>query len=100
MKCNCTGATSAEKAPRAPNPNAFGGPVALAAPLLKFLGQSELPRTEVTKLMWKYIKEKSLQNPDNRKEILCDAKLKSLFKVESFTMFQMASLLKPVSHIY
>lgn len=70
----------------------------LAAPLAKFLGKTEeLPRTEVTKLLWKYIKEKDLQNPDNRKEILCDPKLKSLFKVDAFTMFQMATLLKPVS---
>lgn len=71
----------------------------LAAPLLKFLGEKELPRTEVTKLMWKYIKEKDLQNPDNRREIVCDKKLKSLFNVDSFTMFQLATLLKPVSAI-
>jgi chromatin remodeling complex protein RSC6 len=89
-------ATPDDKPPRAPNPNAFGGPVTLGAPLKKFLGASELPRTEVTKLMWKYIKEKDLQNPANRKEIVCDVKLKSLFKVDSFTMFQRASHHKPV----
>jgi hypothetical protein len=100
---SCYGrAGDADKPPRAPNPNAFGGPVRLAAPLQQFLGAGgegggELARTEVTKLMWKYIKDEELQNPENRREILCDARLKRLFEVDSFTMFQLASLLKPVS---
>jgi upstream activation factor subunit UAF30 len=82
--------------PRESNPNAFGGPVNLTAPLQKFLGKDEMLRTEVTQRMWKYIKEKDLQNSENRKEILCDAQLKGLFGVDSFTMFQLSTLLKPV----
>ena len=87
---------NADDAEKSPNPNAFGGPVNLAPPLRNFLGENELLRTEVTKLMWKYIKGNELQNPENRREILCDTSLKNLFGVDSFTMFEMASLLKPV----
>ena len=86
-----------ESRERASNPNAFGGPVTLAPQLSKFLGEKELPRTEVTKLMWNYIKGNNLQNPENRREIVCDKKLKELFNVDSFSMFQLASHLKPVS---
>lgn len=85
-----------ESRERASNPNAFGGPVTLAPQLSKFLGEKELPRTEVTKLMWNYIKGNNLQNPENRREIVCDKKLKELFNVDSFSMFQLASHLKPM----
>lgn len=93
------GSKGKDKKDKPPSSNAFGGPVSLAAPLRVFLGgkHEQLARTEVTKLMWKYIKEHDLQNPANRREIVCDSKLRELFGADSFTMFQMASLLKPVS---
>ena len=81
---------------KSPNTKAFGGPVSLAPSLQKFFGENEMLRTDVTKLMWKYIKENDLQSPDDRREIICDSKLKDLFSVDSFTMFEMGKLLKPV----
>ena len=65
--------------PRAPA--GFARPTKLSAELCDFLGVSrdtEIARTEVTKLMTYYIKEKNLQNPANRREINMDQKLSKL----------------------
>jgi chromatin remodeling complex protein RSC6 len=62
-------------------------PVKLKADLADFCGVSELPRTEITKKLWDYIKTKKLQTksangkPENAgKFIVADAKLLKLFK--------------------
>lgn len=44
---------------------------------------------QVTKRVWAYIKEHGLQNPNDRRQILCDAKLETLFKKKSIAMFKM-----------
>ncbi|KAK9674443.1 hypothetical protein RND81_12G232700 [Saponaria officinalis] len=51
------------------------------SPILKdFLGGApEASRTEAVKKVWEYIKLHNLQNPSNKKEIICDQKLKTLF---------------------
>lgn len=66
--------------------------VLLSAPLQKFLGSEELPRTQVVKMIWQYIKEHDLQNPKDRREILCDEKMKPIFG-KKMTMFSMNKLL-------
>lgn len=45
----------------------------------KFLGVSEIPRTKAIKKIWEYIKENNLQDPANKREIVCDENLKSIF---------------------
>ncbi len=62
-----------------------------------FNGVFEMPRTEVTKKMWEYIKSHNLQNPSNKREILCDEKLEKLFKRKKVDMFKMTKLLSEVS---
>ena len=62
-----------------------------------FNGVFEMQRTEVTKKMWEYIKSHNLQNPSNRREILCDEKLEKLFKRKKVDMFKMTKLLSEVS---
>ncbi|KAK1316794.1 hypothetical protein QJS10_CPA05g01260 [Acorus calamus] len=52
-------------------------PVSLA--MEDFLGVSEIPRTQALKQIWAYIKEHNLQDPDNKKVIVCDEKLKNIF---------------------
>ena len=55
-----------------------------------FLGEGYMSRPQVTKRVWDYIKEKNLQNPADRRFILCDPVLKSLFGgVEKIHMFKM-----------
>lgn len=48
-----------------------------------------ISRPSVVKKMWEYIRAHDLQNPADKREILLDAKLKEVFKVDSFTMFSM-----------
>lgn len=62
-------------------------PVKLKADLAKFLGETELPRTEITKKLWEYIKKNKLQTknengkPENAgKYIVADSKLLIVFK--------------------
>ncbi|CAI4035703.1 hypothetical protein SMKI_13G3540 [Saccharomyces mikatae IFO 1815] len=66
--------------------------VILSSPLQEFLGAEELPRTQVVKMIWQYIKEHDLQNPDDRREILCDEKMQPIFG-KKMTMFSMNKLL-------
>ncbi|KAI4367630.1 hypothetical protein MLD38_023343 [Melastoma candidum] len=69
------------------------------SPLLQeFVGAPSLARTEVVRKVWNYIREKDLQDPRNRKEILCDEKLRKLFSVDSIDMFQMNKAL--AKHIW
>jgi chromatin remodeling complex protein RSC6 len=58
---------------------------------------SILPRTEVIKKVWEYIKANDLQDPTNKKFILCDEKLQALFKKERIGMFEMNKHLSKVS---
>ncbi|PPS10840.1 hypothetical protein GOBAR_AA09810 [Gossypium barbadense] len=61
----------------------------LSPQLQELLGVPEMARTEVVKQMWVYIREKNLQDPVNKKNIICDEPLHALFGVESIDMFQM-----------
>ncbi|CAM8921887.1 unnamed protein product [Rhodiola kirilowii] len=70
----------------------------LSPQLQEFTGTSEMARTEVVKLLWSYIKEKNLQDPSNKRNILCDEKLRELFKVDCINMFQMNKVL--AKHIW
>ncbi|XP_076949100.1 uncharacterized protein LOC143621624 isoform X2 [Bidens hawaiensis] len=76
----------------------FSKPCALSPPLQKFTGEPEMARTEVVKKIWAYIKEKDLQNPKNKRKILCDEMLHEIFRVKSIDMFQMNKALS--KHIW
>lgn len=69
--------------------------------LMSFLGcEKMMARTAVVKKMWEYIKEKDLQNPNDRREILLDKRMKSVFDVDSFTMFTMNKYIGAHIHPY
>ncbi|KAI7732445.1 hypothetical protein M8C21_010793 [Ambrosia artemisiifolia] len=53
--------------------------VPVSPALGEFLGVPEVSRTEAIKKVWAYIKQNNLQNPSNKKQIICDAKLKTIF---------------------
>jgi len=65
----------------------------LSSSLAEFLGTQNIPRTEVTKLIWAYIKTNGLQNPQDKREILCDDRLEALFKRKKINMFKMTKAL-------
>ncbi|CAG8451421.1 6710_t:CDS:2 [Ambispora leptoticha] len=64
-------------------------PLLLSPVLSEFLGQEELSRLEVVKRLWSYIKENNLQDPKDKRFIICDEKLMHIFgkdRMHSFTM--------------
>ena len=63
-----------------------------SAALAVVVGAEPLPRTEVTKRLWDYIKTHNLQNPANKRNILCDGPLKSVMGKDEVTMFEMTGL--------
>ena len=73
---------------RKPN-SAFMKPMRPSAQLAEIVGDKPLPRTEVTKKIWAYIKRHKLQNPKNKREILADEKLQPIFGAKKLNMFEM-----------
>jgi chromatin remodeling complex protein RSC6 len=72
---------------------AFMRPVSPDAMLAEVVGPKPLPRTEVTKKLWAYIKKNELQDKKNRRMINADATLKAVFGGKSsVNMFEMTKL--------
>ena len=63
----------------APN-NAFNREMALSPELTNVIGVDKCSRPQVVKLLWAYIKDHNLQNPQDKRQIECDEKLQKLFK--------------------
>lgn len=73
-------------------PSAFMKPVDVSDELAAIVGRGPMPRTEVTKKLWEYIKKNRLQDPKNKKNINPDAKLsKVLGTTQPIDMFKMTS---------
>jgi chromatin remodeling complex protein RSC6 len=82
----------AKKAARKPNA-AFMKPVTPDATLAAVVGAAPLPRTELTKKLWAYIKKNGLQDKKVRTQINGDDKLKAVFGgKKSVSMFEMTKL--------
>ena len=85
---------AAPKAPRKPNA-AFMKPMNPSSALGAVIGMMPMPRTEVTKKIWDYIKKNKLQDAINKRMINADEKLKAVFggkpKVSMFEMTKMVS---------
>jgi upstream activation factor subunit UAF30 len=72
---------------------AFMRPVTPSAELAEVVGSKPIPRTEVTKKLWAYIKKNGLQDQKNRRMINADAALKVVFGGKSsVNMFDMTKL--------
>lgn len=68
-------------------------PYKVSEELAAVIGPGPLPRGQVMKKIWEYIKAHDLQNPKNKRNILADAKLKVLFGGKGeVTMFEMTKL--------
>ena len=83
-----------KKAGKKRKPNAaFMKPMNLSAVLGAVIGNSPMPRTEVTKKIWAYIKKNNLQDKKNRRNINADDKLKPVFGGKAqVSMFEMTKL--------
>src|SRR5438128_11682916 len=90
--------TAKKKAAKAAKPErkanaAFMKPVQPSDALAEIVGSKAIPRTEVTKRLWAYIKKNKLQDPKNRRMIKADAVLKRVFGGKStVNMFEMTKL--------
>lgn len=76
------------KTPRKPNA-AFMAPKLPQGPLAAIVGDKALPRTEITKKIWDYIKKNKLQDSVNKRMINADEKLKALFGKAQASMFEL-----------
>ena len=70
----------------------FMAPVTPSDALAAVVGAKAIPRTEVTKKLWAYIKKNGLQDKKNKRNINADANLKPIFKKDQVTMFEMTKL--------
>jgi chromatin remodeling complex protein RSC6 len=83
---------AAKKKKRKPNA-AFMKPVQPDASLSAVVGNKAIPRTEVTKKLWAYIKKNGLQDKKNKRNINADDKLKTVFGgKKTVSMFEMTKL--------
>ena len=73
----------------------FMQPMKLSKDLTAVVGEGPMPRTEVTKNLWIYIKSKKCQDPNNKRDIIADEKLSKIFdgkkKVNMFEMTKLVS---------
>ncbi|NYT24908.1 DNA topoisomerase III [Alcaligenaceae bacterium] len=82
---------TSQKTARKPNA-AFMKPLTPSATLAAVIGAEPVPRTEVTKKIWDYIKKHDLQDPANRRNINADDKLRPLFGKDQVSMFELTKL--------
>ncbi|MDB5187970.1 MAG: hypothetical protein JWO50_490 [Candidatus Kaiserbacteria bacterium] len=72
--------------------SAFMKEMGLSPELEAVVGKGPMPRSEVVKKLWEYIKKHDLQNPANKRNILADEKLEVIFGKKEVTMFEMTKL--------
>lgn len=87
------GEAAAADKPAGKTPSAFAKPMTPSKELAEIVGTQPLARTEVVSKVWEYIKKHNLQNPQNKREILADAKLAAVFGQPKATMFEMNKFL-------
>ncbi|WP_126973750.1 SWIB/MDM2 domain-containing protein [Gynurincola endophyticus] len=80
-----------KKSARKPNA-AFMAPLTPSAELAEVIGSKALPRTEIVKKIWDYIKKNGLQDKKNKRMINADAKLKGIFGKDQISMFDLAKI--------
>ena len=85
----------AKKAKTKRTPNAaFMKPMNVSAILATVVGSKPIPRTEVVKKVWEYIKKNKLQDPKERRNINADANLQKVFGgKKTVSMFEMTKLI-------
>lgn len=83
-----------KKAKKARKANsAFMKPMKVSSKLADVVGKGPMPRSEVAKALWKYIKKNDLQDPKHKRNIRADANLKKVFGGKAVVdMFEMTKL--------
>ncbi|XWS39893.1 hypothetical protein CRYUN_Cryun18bG0093600 [Craigia yunnanensis] len=91
-----TQATASKPATGPRLPRGIMKPRRVSPEMQALVGVPEIPRTQALKLIWAYIKEHNLQDPENKKIIICDEKLKKIFGGKDRVGFlEIAGLISP-----
>jgi chromatin remodeling complex protein RSC6 len=64
-------------------------PVTPSDELAAIVGSDPLPRSQIVSKMWDHIRSNNLQNPENKREIVADDKLRKIFGKDRVSMFEM-----------
>ncbi|MBS1585607.1 MAG: hypothetical protein JSS82_08655 [Bacteroidetes bacterium] len=80
-----------KKSARKPNA-AFMAPLTPSPTLAAVIGNAGMPRTEVVKKIWEYIKKNKLQDNNNKRMLNADEKLRPLFGKNQISMFELAKI--------
>lgn len=83
---------TAKKTTKSASGGGFMKELGISDALAAVIGAKPLPRTEVTKKLWAYIKKHGLQDAKNKREINADDKLKQVFGKNKVNMFEMTKL--------
>lgn len=59
----------------------------------EIVGREPISRSDVMKKVWDYIKERNLQDPENKRNIRADEKLRPIFNADKVSMFEMTALI-------
>ncbi|EXJ96470.1 hypothetical protein A1O1_01596 [Capronia coronata CBS 617.96] len=81
------------KAQKPKRETGFHKPLNLSPALSNFFGETQLSRPETTKRMWAYIKENDLQDPSDKRYIVCDSRMREIFRQDKVHMFTMTKLI-------
>jgi len=85
--------TAAKKTTKRKPNAAFMSPMTPSPALAEVVGSKAIPRTEVIKKLWQYIKSRKLQDPKNKRNIRADATLSKVFNgLKVVSMFEMTKL--------
>ncbi|KAI3675338.1 hypothetical protein L1987_84927 [Smallanthus sonchifolius] len=99
LRTSVTYATASEPATETKKraPRGFSKPRPVSPEMKEFLGgRTKIPRTEVLKVIWAHIKENGLQDPANKRVIVCDEKLKKIFgERDQVGFLEIAGLISP-----
>lgn len=71
----------------------FKAPLTPSPALAAVIGSEAVPRTEIVKRMWDYIKKHNLQDATNKRMINADAKLKVIFEKDQVSMFELPKVI-------
>ncbi|CAL9064331.1 unnamed protein product, partial [Musa banksii] len=94
-----TGAVGAPKESAPPRAKRRGGPGGLnkvcgvSPELQPIVGEAAMSRTQIVKQLWAYIRQNNLQDPNNKRKIICNDELRRVFETDSTDMFKMNKLL-------
>ncbi len=80
---------SVDKPKAGHKPNALQQPLQPSPDLAAVVGEGTMARGEVVSKVWAYIKANNLQNPQNKREIVADDRLRKVFGKDKVTMFEM-----------